>query len=1489
MPRYRHMTAWAVAGAAATVLLLVVVVLVLTRTSRGVEVAGQYVVERLRGSVHGELEVVRVRSRGLFRGVTLDGVRITGPDGRLFLQADSARLAYDIRTLLGGDISFNRLTLYRPEIHVERLPGVDRWNFQIIFPDDPDAAPSDNIVLLEDVTLHDGYVAVRIPWTPREPIEPEDTARLLLEEVPGGIVRTVRFEELSGRLPQILWQAPEAEGRVIHIERLAGLAYIWETPADVRDLRGTLTVRDSIIAFRTPYIRLPESELSALGQLVLGQEFHRYDIEAEGQQLALRDFQWLYPQLPDDGGGALRLRMQTQERENILWLASDARIRTGGSELAGSFGVVTGDTLYFANVSLRASPLDVELIRRLLPVDVPVDGLLMGTVEVDGPISALRTRGDLRHRGLADGATAESAVRWTGTVRAAAPWGVSGLEAQLRHVDLGHVAALAPGLRVRGVASGKVSVDGSVDAGFDIAGELSLDQSGTRSAIRGGGRFLSANGSSALDVHFDAEPVALTLISQQYPSLTRLAGHASGPVRLAGTLADLRVDADLHAPSGDLHLDGRIELDAAGPQYVTRGRMDQLRLDQLVDGIPTTSLTGEFELQGGLGPLHELDGRISVELTSGQIAGVEIQGGRLLGVVTDGLARIDTLTVTSPMGHIAARGTLGLAPEREGRLSFNITAETLAPLEPYLFPRTVPDDAALAGPRIDAAFTASGTVTGSVTRWQAQTSVRGEDLVYGDLSMTAIAGRLAWGDDGVDLELRGDSLRAWNRLVPAVRTTFRYDHGSGHVLLSADGRHGEALEAGGRFRWLDAGVVLHLDDFGLSTADGRWQLERESVARVARDGLSVEGLVVRRAPGDAELRVTGVLPWRRAGAGETLDATFAIDLVGIPVDEIARLAQTERNLDGIMGGRLRVTGSALEPVLEGVVHARPFRYQDAALDSIGGWAGYQDQLLTGSIVGWRDGRAILAADAAIPVDLGLTPRPERLLDRPVHVGIRADGMPAPLAMFLLPGMRDVDGILYGSMRLAGSARSLAGNGTRPTLEGELRLLDGTALVEPLNVRFSDIVATARMGDGSIVHLEATVGSDNGTARISGSLDMDKPSDPAFDLRLSARRLDASRRRDVAALADADVHLGGRYTRPVLSGEVRLISGEMNLDEVLRQYQIVQLDASLFQIFDAASIAYRVNPANPFIGNLALAGLTVTADRNFWLRSTELNVEVAGSLDMALDRQFNDIRLTGTMAALRGTYQLQVLERVPTRRFEIREGSIDFAGTPGIDPNLNIIAMHRVRRAQGDPLDVVATVTGTLQSPRVHLTSDSDPPVSENDIASFLLFGRSTLELSQSESDVVASMREGMLGLARPIFLGLASTQLQQAAANLGLPVDYLALTAPEYGFGDYSQVMSVHGGLGVLQGTQLEAGFYAHRDIFVLGSFTPFARALGTFSESEPLFDPRWGARVEWRFRPTWTLEAYWEDRFVRAPSFSYDLIHDRTVGGLSIFREWGY
>jgi hypothetical protein len=1489
MPRYRHVLGWGLAGAGVVLGLLVIGVLLLTRTEAGVERAGQYVVERLRGSITGELEVARVRSRGLLRGVTLDGVKITGPDGRLFLQADSARLTYDIRTLLGGDISFNRLALFRPEVHLERLPGVEKWNFQILFPDDGDETDGtvENLVLIEDATIRDGYVAVRIPWDPAGPVSPEDTARLILEEVPGGLVRTVRFTELNGRLPQILWQAPEAEGRVVRIGQLSGHAYIWDAPAIIRDLRATVTVRDSIVAFRATHVRLADSELAAFGRMVLGDEYRHYDIQAEGDRLAFRDFQWLYPSLPDDGGGALRFRMQTQERDNVLWLIEDARIRTMGSDVSGSFGVVTGDTLYFANVNLRASPLDMDLVRRLLPVDLPVEGLLIGTVEVDGPLSSLRTRGDLRHRDVAHGGV-ESAVRWTGVVRARPSLGVSGLDAEIRRLDLSHVAALVPELRVRGVGSGRVRVDGTVERGFQVTGRLALDQGGSRSTIHGGGSFLAANGRSSVDMRIDADPVALSLLSQQYPALHRVAGHASGPIRLAGSLTSLQVGADLRAPGGELHLDGRFEVTDAGARYVTEGSITDLRLDRLVDGIPATSLTGRFELEGGFGPVERMSGRVRLDLSSGEVAGVEIQGGRLRGSIHDGVATVDTLRLVGPMGRVAAAGTVGLAPGTEGRLEVTLAAETLAPLAHRLLPRTAGEET-LSGPRVDGMLQAAATVTGSRGRWQAEARVTGRNLVYDRVSLGTGLARLGWDGEHLLAEVRGDSLIAMGRRVPRVSSSLEYTRGAGHVALDADGDGGERLGVDGRFQVGGGQIRLELASMDLATADAQWSLDTPTAARAGPDGVEIRGLVLRRRPGDAEIRVGGVIPWRTDAVGDSPTATLVVDLRAIPLAEVARLGQVDRDVDGVLGAMLRLTGSALDPVLAGTVYALPFRYETAVLDSVGGWVGYQERLLSGSLVGWRDGRAIVAADATIPVDLALTDREGRLLARPMHAGVRADGMPAGLLTFLLPGLRQVEGVVHGSMRLGGLATSLGSNGTRPALEGELSLADGSAFVEPLNVRFHDMVATARMGDGSTVHVDARLRSEHGAAQVRGTMDLSRPSDPEFDLELTGRRLDAVRRRDVTALADGEVRLGGRYTRPVVGGNVRLISGELNLDEVLRQYQIVQLDTSLFQIFDAASIPYAIRPANPFIENVTLVGLTLTADRNFWIRSSELNIEVEGSLDVALDRQARDIRLSGTMAATRGTYQLQVLERVPTRRFEIRDGTIEFPGTPGIDPNLAITASHRVRRAQGDPLDVVATVTGTLQSPRVRLSSDSDPPVSETDIASFLLFGRSTLELSQAESDVVASMREGMLGLARPIFLGLASTQLQQAAANLGLPVDHLALTAPEYGFGDYSQVMSVHGGLGVLQGTQLEAGAYLHRDIFVLGSFSPFARAMGAFAEAEPLFQPRWGARVEWRFRPTWTAELYWEDRFARTPSFSYDQIHDRTVGGLSVFREWGY
>ncbi len=376
---------YALIAAAALVVLLLVVAVVLTRTQFGGERAGRLAIEQVSGAIEGDLAVERISAGNVLRGVTLHGVTLRGPDGRLFLAADSARLAYRFRTLLSGSLVFDRLILHGPEVVIERLPGQEQWNYQKIFPGDTAAAPDTagvRVVLLEDLRVENGLAIVRMPWEPEGPVAPEDTARLILEEVPGGLVRTMRFEALNARLPRIVWEAPGERTRLIEVGELTTRAYIWETPMHVEALEGVLTMRDSLLAFEAPRARLPDSELALRGTVIIGEE-KIYDIQIDGRDLAFSDFQWLYPRLPEEGGGAMQLRIHTQDDGSILWLARDAQVRTSGTELAGSFGVVTGDSLYFTNVDLNGLPLDFDLLQRLLPMDLQLEGLMVGGVEVE--------------------------------------------------------------------------------------------------------------------------------------------------------------------------------------------------------------------------------------------------------------------------------------------------------------------------------------------------------------------------------------------------------------------------------------------------------------------------------------------------------------------------------------------------------------------------------------------------------------------------------------------------------------------------------------------------------------------------------------------------------------------------------------------------------------------------------------------------------------------------------------------------------------------------------------------------------------------------------------------------------------------------------------------------------------------------------------------------------------------------------------------------
>ncbi|HKJ91779.1 MAG TPA: hypothetical protein VJ957_01370, partial [Longimicrobiales bacterium] len=256
---------WIVIPLTALLVLAAAGAYVLSRTRPGIDRAGQFLVERIGRSLHGQLRVGDITSSSLFGGAVLHHVSLTMPDGRPFFRADSIRLRYSWLRLLRGQIAFDRVDLYRPDVALEQLPGDSAWNYDRLLgtgqPSSSDGQPSGSgggrrTIVLEEAHVHDGSLVIRQPWS----MQPgQDTSRLILESVAGGRVRVVRFDDIDAALPQALIESPSVEGRRFRFDGLSARVSLWRQPIPVRDLRGTIEVRDSVIGLAVRDIALPAS------------------------------------------------------------------------------------------------------------------------------------------------------------------------------------------------------------------------------------------------------------------------------------------------------------------------------------------------------------------------------------------------------------------------------------------------------------------------------------------------------------------------------------------------------------------------------------------------------------------------------------------------------------------------------------------------------------------------------------------------------------------------------------------------------------------------------------------------------------------------------------------------------------------------------------------------------------------------------------------------------------------------------------------------------------------------------------------------------------------------------------------------------------------------------------------------------------------------------------------------------------------------------
>jgi hypothetical protein len=388
--------------------------------------------------------------------------------------------------------------------------------------------------------------------------------------------------------------------------------------------------------------------------------------------------------------------------------------------------------------------------------------------------------------------------------------------------------------------------------------------------------------------------------------------------------------------------------------------------------------------------------------------------------------------------------------------------------------------------------------------------------------------------------------------------------------------------------------------------------------------------------------------------------------------------------------------------------------------------------------------------------------------------------------------------------------------------------------------------------------------------VSGTVTPAPLADPGLDLTIRLNRFLGVDRRDVEGAVSGEVQLTQRFRRPVISGDLRVDGGILYLEEFQRSAGVVDLsDPRYFTYLDTTLLRGRpllAETRNPFMDSLRVS-VSLDVARDTWLRSPDMNVEIGGNLIVTYDRAAQDIVLIGELEAIRGQYTFL------NRAFEVRGGRVVFVGTPGINPNLDIETVVRIRRREGEPLDITAHLTGTLVDPRVGLSTEQTA-VPESDLISYLAFGRPSSEVNTLfASDQGGG--SGWIGEGASYFASTLATTLASLAQGVGW-FDYLSVSQVASGSGSSR-------GLAPFAGTQIEVGQYFFSDYFAVLTLRPL-----TGSGRSRLVG---GFRLEWQASDQYHVEAFAEDRFLRGGGVGFeDLgLESSRIYGFTFFREWGY
>jgi hypothetical protein len=1480
-------------GAWTLVALALLTVLFFTQTGAGQRLVLDELLERVRGSLAGELTVEGISGRTLLLGLTLRGVRLDAELGRRFLEADSVVVRYSPLSLAIGSPRVRSTTFYGLDVEISRYPGDEFANVNRIVP----AGPPDGSVATPPRTIGLGRIAVR--GGRLEILTPSAGAaeELTVPAPGGGRLRRIAIQGIDLDVEQIVFRS---DGPVMVDARLASLSasvLALREPLVIHEAQGDLSFGDRGLLIEGGEFRLPGSFLEGglgFGPARPGDPWvFAADFRSEDWG-DLADIGWVDPRIP---GGRFRGGAGVRLADGVQLELRGVELQTSGSSVVLDGATHFGDVLSMRSLQVTATPLSLAVLEPWLEEALPFSGTLSGNAILGGTIQDLSATGRMTF--TPDDLPAVTTADFHGVIHTGANPGGSALEVRLDPFDYRVLEPLWPDAQSLGTGRATLSIEGRANDGLLVVADVTHRSDSTTSSRAVGRGMIRRDRDQEwiVDVRGELAPLSLPLLGRFWPQID-LPGSVRGPLRAEGRLRDLHLVGDLTSDAGRLVFDATTDMTAPAAGYRIEADAEALDISAFTSRVPTPSvLSGRFTVEGAGLAIDSLQGSASLALLDARFGGLAIDSAVAALSVTDGVLTADNMRADVAGIMVRGGGSVGMNSDRDGAARFEFSGESLLGLRPLFMgdsflvgdtlnpleqdalrargidPDTLPTalDVRMAGALLG---------TADVRGWLGDLDV---DLLfeltqgaYGHNSIDSarvslIASGLpeTRGDWDVEVDARGI---VWtDRQFEEVRFDGTMLERRGAGTLDVVRRPTESYFLTGAFALDSLGGELQLTDAVLNLSDLSWVLSRPTTMVWNESSLTVDSLEIRSSDDDPML-FTAAGTLTRGG-----DSDFRMVMEGFQVEQALQIVQREDiDVSGHIDLDLDIVGPAERPVIDARFHLEDPRYGAFQLTRLDGSIQYRELFADFQLNAWDGERQVLTGQGAVPLNLALTEVEDRWIEEDMDVMVTADSLDAALAFVYLSALEDVTGTVSAQMHVGGTP-------SRPEPSGTVTLADAAWTIDALGVRHTGVSGELLLQTNRTVDIKLVSkgsGAAAGTSTVSGIVRLEPVTDPALDLVIAFDRFLAVDRRDMRSTISGDLTLTGRYQLPVTQGTLRMEEATLFVDEFARNVGVVDLRSPLLYAPGVAvdTTVFVTQPliaglSNPFLDNLRV-DIDMAVPRNMWLRSSEMNVEMGGDLIVRYDRGQSDLVLIGELQALRGSYN------VLGRTFEVDGGMASFLGQPGINPTLDIQALSRIRRREGDRLEVRATVQGTLVEPLVTLSTE-EAGLSQSDLISYLLIGGPSGDLGTG-SAVTTSFGTVLTG-ALVNQLGTAIAQEIPLVNRL----DYLSFSQSGAVGTDDVTSFGAYGG-SVIGGTQVELGKYLNDDVFVVFVFGGQDSAAADGGGTSFAFR---GVRMELALTERIFLEGFMEDQFIRSGSGGLGVsgLDGGLLVGALVFSEWGY